>query len=189
MSELAKHSPSMSRAERQDLSRVVRLRAKIVRSELETQADRILAEFEQQLAAKYSKSHELWADIVKDAEQVAAKADAEIARKCREKGLVEAFRPRLNAEWYSRGENADKNRRDELRRVAETEVEAQLGIAKDKVNRAEADLLTRIMADGLTSATATNFLETMPSIDDLMPKLTLVNLEKKLPLLPSSLDD
>ena len=185
---IERHQASMTRTERQDLARVVRLRAKIVRNELETQADKILADVEQQLAARYSKSHELWADVVKEAEEVVAKADAEIAKRCRERGLLETFRPQLHANWYSRGENADKDRRKELRLVAQTEVEAQLNVAKDKINRVEADLLTQIMADGLTSEAAKSFLESMPSIDNLMPKLMLGNLEKKLPVLPSSLD-
>ena len=168
----------MSSAERLELGKLVRLRAKIARADIDQMVARQLAHVEQQLAAKYSANHERWAAITKNAEELVTKADAQVAKQCREMGIPESFRPKLELEWYARGENADKNRRNELRRVAETELEARAKTAKVEVDRNEARVLTQITADSLTSTTAQEFLRSMPSIDELMPTLSLKELEE-----------
>ena len=97
--------------------------------------------------------------------------------------MPESFRPELRVSWYSRGENADKERRTELRNVAESELEARAQRAKCAIERAEAELLIQITADGLTTKAARAFLEALPTVDQLMPNLQLSDLEKRRPLL------
>jgi hypothetical protein len=172
----------MSSAERSDLSKLVRIRARIARKEVGYRIAQLLANVEQQLAAQFSKDHKLFQDVTRKAEAVIKEADAEIAKRSREMGIPDAFRPSLQLDWLGRGENAFKERRRELRAVAETELEQRAEKAKLEIDRAEGQLLTQIMADGLTSAAAREFLTTMPTPEQLMPKLIVTELEQRVPL-------
>lgn len=181
--QLKKQEPERtSRAERLELAKLVRARMRVVRHAISHQEARQLAELDRQLAAEYSAAHERWTKITQDARQRVAQADAEIAKRCCEMGVPESFRPRLTLGWWDRGENADQTRRAELRKVAHTELAARARAAKVEVDRVEADLLTQIAGYGLRSLEARNFLESMPTIDQLMPKLKFSDLEKRVPL-------
>jgi hypothetical protein len=163
----------MTRAERLELARLVRLRASVAKKDAEQRQAQLLADVEEQLAARYQANHAAWADVHELADKVVAAADAEIARRCRELGIREDFRPSLSLGWYSRGENADRNRRGELRKVAQVRLEAATRAAKVEIDRQAAALLSELASGALESDAARGFLEAMPSIDDLMPPLTI----------------
>ena len=126
---------------------------------------------------------EHWAEVSREAEEKIKKLDTEIAKRCRALGIPEAFRPQLSVDWYGRGENATKERRRELRVAAVSELQARAQKAKCVIDQAEAEVLTQLTAQGLTTEAARTFLETMPSVEKLMPKLQLADLEKRRPLL------
>jgi hypothetical protein len=88
-------------------------------------------------------------------------------------GMSEEFRPRLVAQWYGRGENALRERRAELRKAAQTKIAAMGKAAKTTIDHRVAHLLTQLAADALESAEARAFLESMPLIDEMMPRITL----------------
>ena len=179
----------MSTAERVELAKLIRLRAKVTRNDIDAQIAQQLAHVEQQLAATYQEDDSRWATITNQAEEVVRKADAEIARRCQKLGVPASFRPKLQLGWHHRGENASKERREELRRVAESELEARAKTAKVVVDRAEVDTLTKITAAGLRSDEAVKFLAALPTVDQLMPQLQLQEIEKRRPLLDVGVDD
>ena len=172
----------MSSAERSELSKVVRIRSRLAKKEVDVLVARLLANVEQQLAARFSEDHKRFADVTAEARKVIEQSDKEIAKRSKEMGIPEQFRPGLELIWIGRGENAFKERRRELRAVAQTELEARGQDAKLAIDRAEAALLTEIMAEGLTSEAAKKFLERMPTPEQLMPKLLVSDLEKRVPL-------
>jgi hypothetical protein len=173
---------TMTAQERTDLARVVRLRAKIRRSDVDEHKARQLAKVEQQLAKIYSKHDKRWAAITEATQKVVDEAHANIAKICVDGGTVPEFGPRLYLGWEGRGENAFAARRAELRKVATTQIEANARAAKMRIDRAEASLLEQITARGLRTDDAKKFLESMPSIEELMPSLEVGELDKKLPL-------
>jgi hypothetical protein len=172
----------MSSGERVELSKVVRIRSRLAKKEVDVLVSRLLANVEQQLAARFSEDHERFATVTAEAHKVIEKADAEIAKRSKEMGIPEQFRPSLDLIWNGRGENAFKERRRELRALAEKELNARGQDAKLAIDRSEAALLTEIMAEGLTSEAAKNFLERMPTPEQLMPRLLVSDLEKRVPL-------
>lgn len=172
----------MTRTERSDLSKIVRMRMRVVRSEIKQKAAEALASVEKQLAAAYPMNDPRWKKISEDAEAMIRQTDKKIAALCREMGVPESFRPSLNLQWYSRGENATKNRRAELRNVAVSRIEARVKTGNLEADRSEAEILTRIAASGLESAEAVKFLADLPSADALVPKLMLEELESRLAL-------
>jgi hypothetical protein len=168
---------AISKSERDDLARVIRLRAKVAREAVAQRESEQLAGVEEQLAARYRADHKLWADITAEAEDAVNKADAQIAKICREHGIPEEFRPSLHLNWYGRGENAEKDRRAELRKVAQARIAATGKAAKTAIGAKEADLLTAVIRGGLTSNEARALLESLPSVEQLMPPIALHELE------------
>lgn len=166
----------MSRSERVELAKVVRLRARVAKDDVGVREAQLLADVEQQLAARYKATHEAWAEVTAAAKAAVGAADAEVARRCRELGIPEEFRPSLGLSWYGRGENADKNRRAELRKVAQTQAAASGKAARLEIDRQAARLLTDLAAGALESSSAREFLAAMPTPEELMPLLALPEL-------------
>lgn len=164
---------TMTRGERTELARVLRLRTRVLKADVDVRGAQILADVEAQFAAQYSASHEAWAEITADARRVVAAADAQIAARCSELGIPEEFRPSLYANWCSRGENADKHRRAELRKVAQTKIDARVKAAKLAIDRHEVALQTTLAADAMETSDAATFLAAIPGVEELLPSLTL----------------
>lgn len=106
----------MTRSDRDQLLRVLRQRVKVAKTEVDQRAAELRADFERQLAARYTFGDEAWQAITAEAKLAVDEADARIADICRERGIPAEFRPGLNLGWYGRGENAAKERRGELRK-------------------------------------------------------------------------
>src|SRR5262245_47123522 len=115
----------MGRQEREDLQRLVRQREKALKSAAKQRSAELLADFENQLGQQYAFNQDkVWQEAACRAQQEVAKAQQRIAARCAELGIPARFAPELAVHWYSRGENAVKQRRDELRRMAQTRVAA-----------------------------------------------------------------
>lgn len=167
----------ITKAERMELAKVIRLRAKVAKDEVNVQEKRLLADFESQLAAIYPQNHPAWSEITQTANRMVAEADTQIAHICREMGIPENFRPQLSIGWYGRGENALSERRTELRRVAQTEATARAVQAKAAIDRQSAELLTELAAGGLETEQARVFLSRIPTAESLMPSLVFADME------------
>jgi hypothetical protein len=165
--------PTMTKSERDDLARLVRMRAKVAKGQVEQRAAELMAEAEAKLSAIYSFGDEAWADLTATAEAAVAEADIQLAKRCEQLGIPAEFRPRLNLSWYGRGENALRDRRAELRTTARTRVDADAKRAKAAIEASAVDVQTELLADGLTSAAAREFLQAMPTPADLMPALDI----------------
>jgi hypothetical protein len=175
----------MTSAERVELGKLVRLNAKVAKEDAEARGKWLLADAEAKLAARYKAEGEAWADITAAAQKAVEEADAAIAALCQERGIPPEFRPGLHLGWFDRGENASRQRRDELRKVAQTEVAARVKQAQVEIDRAAAEQLTRLAQAGLTSEEARAFLSTMPRPEQLLPPLDSLPLRngKTVPLL------
>jgi len=80
--------------------------------------------------------------------------------------------------WYDRGETAEAKRRAELRKVVQTRLEARAKLAKLEVERHEVSVLEKLAARALESTEARAFLEATPTASELMPAVTLAELEE-----------
>ena len=172
----------MTSRERVELTALVRRREKVAKSEASHRSAELMADFEQQLAARYEAQDEHWSDLTSAAQQVVDEADARIAQRCRELGIPEQFRPSIQAQWYGRGENASKERRAELRKVAQTRIAAIEKEAKATIEKRSVEVQTALLAGGLESEAARRFLESMPTAEALMPPLDVEALNKALPM-------
>jgi hypothetical protein len=168
----------ITRAERGDLLKIARLRARVALGEIEQRSAELLADFEQQLASVYSfDTNDVWAVAEAAAEAAVDKAAADIAAECRRLGIPKRFAPGLSLGWYGRGENACAQRRIELRKVAKTRIEALAAGARAAINRASAEIQTELIATGLGDE-AKALLDKMPSAKALMAPLAVEEVEK-----------
>jgi hypothetical protein len=169
---------TMTKAERSELSKVARMNATVAKKDLEARGAQQLAEIEQQLARIYKADHEAIAHLTVKAQAMVDECNKELTVICRQLKVPDSFAPEFQLNFYSRGENADKIRRAELRKAAEAAVDANVAAGKVKIDRQVASICTQLVADGLTTEKAKTFLESIPSIDELMPKLALPELEQ-----------
>ena len=159
----------MTKGEREELRKLFSQRAKVSKKLADQRAAELLAETESQLAAQYEFGAAAWADLTVHAKEVVKAADDELAARCRALGIPAEFRPELALNWYSRGQNASATRRHELRRVAQTKIEALKQRAYATIDRLHVDGLTILTKDSLESAEAHAFLAAMPTVEALMP--------------------
>jgi hypothetical protein len=163
----------MTKGEREDLQRLVRQREKVLKSAAKQRSRELLANFENQMGQQYSfDQDEVWAEAVRMAKGEVGKANARIADRCAQLGIPQRFAPSLKDVWFDRGENMLKERRAELRKMAQTRIAAieQAAIVKIEMSCLEAQ--TSLALAGLTSDAARQFIEQLPSPEKLMPALS-----------------
>jgi hypothetical protein len=165
---------AITRHELEDLQRLIRQREKVLKSSAKTRSAEVLADFENQMGQEYSFDQDhVWAEATKIAEAAVAKANEQIKARCREIGIPDRFAPGISMGWHWRGrENMVKERRDELRKMAVKAIEAQEQKAKTQIELSCLDAQTKLAISGLTSEAALSFVEALPSIEDLMPRLS-----------------
>lgn len=173
---------SISRSDRDALIRVLKMRAGVAKTEAEQIARERLADFEAQLAAQHKANAPAWAEITAQAQKAVSEADAEIARRCRDLGIPEEFRPFLQLNWAARGENADKIRRGELRKVATTRIDSNKAKALAWIERQHTELATQVVAGSLESGEAKAFLDALPGMEHLMPPVALADIQAAKPI-------
>jgi len=170
----------MSRTERMDIIRVAKLTAKQAERELETQEAVIRSEIEDQLTAEFERHDALWAEAIILAEEATAKANAHIREQCAALGIPPKEAPQLHGVWSSRGPSySDRCRRAELRKLAETRAAALTKMGKTTIQRWLVDEEKRLLEGGLTSREAQQTIASIPTVEKLMPAITLDDLGVK----------
>jgi hypothetical protein len=174
---IAADESRMTSAERQELAKLVRFRAKLAKDDANNRGKALLAQAEAQLAARFKADDAAWAEMVEEAERQIDKTNAVIQQACEQRGIPKAFRPRLESDWWDRGENTFRHRRAELRLVAQTQVAALVADAKVEIDREAERQLTQLASTALLTDEARQFLGAMPKVETLMLPLKSLKLE------------
>jgi hypothetical protein len=164
----------MPRYEREDLQRLVRQREKVLKSAAKQRSADLLADFENQMGQQYAfDDDEIWEQAVKSVEPVLRKARAQIAARCHELGIPARFAPSLDVSWSGRGyDNSIERRKAELRRMAQTQVAAIEAKAIVQIGVSCLEAQTALAVTGITSDAGRRFVEALPKIEALMPRLS-----------------
>jgi len=164
----------MTKQERTELGALIRKREKVLKLHAAERSAAMLAEFDLQMAQAYSYDRdETWKQLAEDARHAVEQARLGIAKRCEELGVPREFAPDMSCHWHGRGQNASKERRDELRRAAKSKIEALEREAATKIERMSLEAQTQVVAMGLESDAAQKFLKDMPSMDLLMPPIEI----------------
>jgi hypothetical protein len=170
----------MTKADRDALIRIAKARARQARQEADQRAKVLLAEVEDLMAAEFEARDEMWADAVTIAEEAALKANEQIVARCAELGIPAKHAPKLQMAWSARSSSfRDPDRRGELRKVAQSRVNALTATAKTMVDAKVLETEERLVLGGLETGEAKAFIESMPTVEQLMPALSLDDLGVK----------
>ena len=181
MSDPATPNGAMTKGERDSSLQVARLRTRVAKDQAVSYATKLKADFEKRLDASYPwDSDETWSEMAKLMEKRKEEAQAQVVAQSRELGIPEWAAPSLHWHWRGQGQQATKERKVELRRLAATQIDAMVKAAKSKIDEASLAIQTALLASGLTSAAAKEFLESMPAPEALMPAVDVAALETKL---------
>ena len=90
---------TMTRRERDDLARVVRMRAKVAKADLDTLAKDRCADIERQLSAIHKADDADWVAATAEAQTQVEAANSAIALVCEARHMRPEFRPRLSLGW------------------------------------------------------------------------------------------
>lgn len=167
----------MSRADRANLERLARKRAKLATAQLGERVKTLKSEVEDQLSAIYEFSDELWADVTATAQAAVHQADAQVAEACRRAGIPDDFRPSLTLAWHGRGRNAAVARRAELRKLAHARIDEGAVTAKVTIESALLEVETELISGGLESGEAAAFIRAMPTAAQLLAPVDVGELE------------
>lgn len=169
----------MLRREREDIERVSRDKERVLKAAADARAAELMADFEKQIATIYSfDQNENWTVAYQLGEEAVKQANKSIAAECKKLGIPPEFTPSLLFYWNGRGQNSCAERRTELRRVARASIEALTKKAKHSIALNFSEFRIHLVSESLQSDEAKAFLESMPTADELMPKLVLQDIEQ-----------
>jgi hypothetical protein len=171
----------MTKAERDDLVRLIKQRERVAKSTAEQRSAIMLADFEREISAIHTfDKNEVWRAAMDAGVEAAKKANEAIIAEADRLGIPPEFRPRVQWHWESRCENAYRERRAELRKVATAEIAAMEKTARVQIEARSIEAQTEIIANGLDSEAAIAFLEKLPPIETLMPALDPITIQRKI---------
>lgn len=170
----AQEPTPMTRGEREDLQRLVKQREKVQKSAAKLRSAKLLADFENQMGAIFQPEDDpVWKGVEREARKEVEKAQRNLSDRCRELGIPRQFSPTLDLDWHHRGYgNALEKRRQELRVVAKTRIEAIESEAILQIELTSVEAQTSLCMSGLTSEAARAFVASLPTVESLMPALS-----------------
>ncbi len=158
----------------------MKARAKQAEREAEMREKIVYADVIDQMTAEFEARDALWAEAVTIAEEAAAKANAQIQARCAELGIPAKRAPGLELGWRSRsGEFTNRDRRAELRKLAEARAAALSKASKTATQFAALNIEERLILGGLQSDEEREVASSLPSVEQLMPNLSLEDLGVK----------
>jgi hypothetical protein len=167
----------MTPAERGQLIRLVKSRAKQAERDADAREKTLMAEVLDLMTAEFEAHDKLWGDAVVIGEEAAAKANQQIALACAELGIPPKEAPGLELGWRARGGGYGSSmRRHELKELARTRLAALTKEAKTRIHAAALAAEEQLVLGGLQSGEARTVFEALPSAENLMPALQLEDL-------------
>jgi hypothetical protein len=167
----------MTAKERNALSDHLRAMVWVGKAEVDKLAAIRRAEAEQELSRELKAEDELRRDLVRIANEAASAADAELARRCQERGIREIFRPTIHMRMSNRGDHSYSPRRVELRRLAIARIDAMAADGKYALEKWRGDKQTELLDGVLQSSEAQGFFASLPTAETLLPPLTFAQID------------
>jgi hypothetical protein len=164
----------LKKGEVENLQRLVRQREKVLKSAAKQRSAELIGDFENKMGSEYAFDDDaVWAKAMELADREVRKAQKVVAARCRELGIPDRFAPSIRLIWCHRGhDNLVEKRKRELRLMAQTAIEAIEAKAIVQIEMSCLKAQTQIAAASLTSDVAKQIIESLPSVESLMPALS-----------------
>lgn len=174
----------ITKGERAELRSLIRQRFKVLRTEVEARRAELAVELEERITAKFAEEDKRWSDamfLIKEAVREANRKANDILRTLD----IDAMDTSVEYEVVNfRGVSKPVAERNVLHRNGVRRIEAQVKGALLQLDGQEADLLTRLVANGLETDDARAFLGEIPTVSALVPADRLLQLEQQLRDIP-----
>lgn len=166
----------ITKGERTELKSIVRQQFKVLRSELEQREVEMLADIEEQIAAKYASDDRQWSVLQHTVHEAVMACNRSINDALYEAGYqVKGHTERI---WVKNPNmQPPREERTNLRIQARRRVKANVHQAQLDLARREADTLRALAIGALESEEAQRFLSEIPTVGDLVPIARLAELE------------
>jgi hypothetical protein len=172
----------MTKADSRELRTLARKRAKLLKAATAERRAEVMADFEAQLASVYTGDDDAEMRRLRMvADAAVAEVERQLAEHCQERGIPPRFAPGLSLVWHGRGENALASRRNELRTVVISRLNALEKQAHTAIERACVEIETELIGATLTTDDAREYLASMPDPADLMPSFDVSEIASLLP--------
>ena len=170
----------MTKTEREALAKLIRQRERLAKTSASERSATLLADFEQQADRMYSFDEDsVWKEAVLAANAAVAEAKLTIAARCRELGIPQPFAPTLSVMWHQQRASVGAERA-KMRQVARRRIEQIEANARTAIERASVAAQEQLLVGSLTTDAAKLFAEMLPTMEELMPKLDISQLERSL---------
>jgi hypothetical protein len=169
----------MTRKDRDQLAQVAKMRARVAKGSIDQRELALKRQVEDELQALFETESEMAQRALERAHAVARTAQADLDTWLDEHEVPARMRPRIGVADPARGfgDETIASRRAALRALASARVKALAAHAKIEIDRSCADTVTALIAGGLDSVAASEALEQMPTIDQLMLVPSVAELE------------
>jgi hypothetical protein len=171
----------MTKAEQANLLRLGKLNRDGAIAEARRHTAEAAADFAMRLAARFSfDQRDAWAELMRTAKSHVSEIDHRLAADCARLGIPAAFRPSIDICWFSRGENASKERRAELQRVHATRLIAIERAAIEEIMAGHRRFETKVLTATISTDEGLEQLATMPTAEQLMPRINYESIQRSL---------
>ncbi len=174
-------SEPMNRRDREQLAQVAKMRSRVAKSSIEQRELVLKSQIEDELKALFDAEEELANKAASVAVAEAQRADNALQERLAEYEIPEHLRPHLRAEMIENEVMGKRRtiaqRRMELSNIANTRIKALGAQAKVEIDTQCANTVTALIAGGLSGDEAQVFLDSMPTIDQLMLAPSVAELE------------
>lgn len=171
----------MTRKDRDQLAQVAKMRARVAKSSIEQREMVLKSQVEDELKGMFDVEDELAKKAAGVAVAEAQRADKDLQERLAEYEIPEHLRPHLVAEMIENQMMGKRRsiaqRRMELSNIANSRIRALGAQAKVEIDRQCADTVTSLITGGLDGAAAQRYLDSMPTIDQLMLAPSIAELE------------
>jgi hypothetical protein len=169
---------TMTKGERDELRRLVRQRTKVLRDEVKARTAELAADVEQQLIARFYERDEKRLEAEREIQGIIAAANVQVSEALAKTdshltGVGRSFIEPGRIFW-------DTSDRHALRAAAIKDIEARAAAAVLVLSRQEVTLLEQLARGALESAEAMAFLDSIPSVGELVPAARMEELEAAL---------
>jgi hypothetical protein len=170
----------ITKGERTELRALIRQRFKVLRAEVEARRAELAVELEERVAAKFAEEDKRWADAMFLIDEAAREANRKANDVLRGLDIDAVDTSKEYSIVSNRGITKPATERNVMLRNGAKRIDAQVKAAYLQLDRQEAELLTRLVANGLESDEARAFLGEIPTVSALVPADRLLELERSL---------
>lgn len=174
-------SAAMTRRDRDQLAQVAKMRARVAKSSIEQRELVLRSQVEDELKGLFDAEEEMAIKAAGVAVAEAQRADKDLQERLAEYEIPEHLRPHLVAEMIENQMMGKRRtiaqRRMELSGIATSRIKALGAQAKVEIDSQCADTVSALITGGFDGEEAQRYLDSMPTIDQLMLAPSIAELE------------